>query len=212
MNKRGFTLIELAIVLVIIGIILGAVIKGQDLIQNARAKKVVSKFKEWEIAQWNFYDRKGRFAGDQDSNGLIGDGTNDNVKNDLTGANFINPPYEGTTGNEKNTITVGSYKYYVFFGNDGATTTTPKNIMVLCKNATCGTAFNNDDLLFLDAIDSSIDGSADGANGNVICTSGTATASTTTWVATYSGGITPDTGGCTAGTSTALVYFFDSKR
>jgi prepilin-type N-terminal cleavage/methylation domain-containing protein len=206
MNKKGFTLIELAIVLVIIGIILGAVIKGQDLIQNARAKKVVSKFKEWEIAQWNFYDRKGRFAGDQDADGLIGNGTNEDVKTDLTGANFINPPYEGTSGNETNTITVGSYKYYVFFGNDGS-----KNIMVLCKSSNCTAAFTNDDLLFLDAIDNSIDGVANGENGNVICTSSTATASTTTWVATYSA-LAPDNGGCTAGTSTALVYYFDSKR
>ena len=37
-NRRGFSLIEMAIVLVIIGIIIGAIIKGQDLMLNSRAK------------------------------------------------------------------------------------------------------------------------------------------------------------------------------
>ncbi len=39
-NQKGFTLVELAIVLVIIGLILGAVLKGQDLINNARMKRL----------------------------------------------------------------------------------------------------------------------------------------------------------------------------
>ena len=34
-KTRGFTLVELAIVLVIIGIILGAILKGTELINNA---------------------------------------------------------------------------------------------------------------------------------------------------------------------------------
>ncbi len=38
-NAKGFTLVELAIVLVIIGIILGAVLKGQELINNAKMKR-----------------------------------------------------------------------------------------------------------------------------------------------------------------------------
>ena len=72
-GHRGFTLVELAIVLVIIGLILGAVLKGQDLIMNARAKQFVSRVKAWEIAQWTFYDCRGRFAGDQGTSGVIGD-------------------------------------------------------------------------------------------------------------------------------------------
>ncbi len=202
-SQKGFTLVELAIVLVIIGIILGAVIKGQDLIQNARAKKVTAKFKEWEITQWNFYDRKGRFAGDQDNSGLIGDDNNDDVKTDLINANFINPPYEGTTNNETNTITVGSYKYYVFFGNDGT-----KNIMVLCKAQDCGTAFGGDDLVFVDAIDVSFDNVADGTQGNVICAGTPDNVSSTTWIATYNNAPT----GSACNGSNALIYYFDSKR
>ena len=39
MNKQsGFTLIELAIVLVIIGLLLGGVLRGQELINSAKVK------------------------------------------------------------------------------------------------------------------------------------------------------------------------------
>ncbi|PPD44542.1 MAG: prepilin-type cleavage/methylation domain-containing protein, partial [Methylotenera sp.] len=37
-TQAGFTLIELAIVLVIIGLLLGGVLKGQELINSAKAK------------------------------------------------------------------------------------------------------------------------------------------------------------------------------
>jgi prepilin-type N-terminal cleavage/methylation domain-containing protein len=72
-GEKGFTLIELAIVLVIIGIILGAVLKGQDLIEGAKGKKVLNFANKWEIPIWTFYDKKGYFPGDSDSpkDGLI---------------------------------------------------------------------------------------------------------------------------------------------
>ncbi len=71
-DKRGFTLVELAIVLVIIGIILGAILKGQALIQNARAKRVLNDMKGLEAMTWTFYDRYGFFPGDCNHDGIIG--------------------------------------------------------------------------------------------------------------------------------------------
>ena len=211
-RDKGFTLIELAIVLVIIGIIIGMVLKGQDLIQNARAKSFVNKVRAWEVAQWTFYDRKGRFAGDCNRDGKIGDTTAScDVKQDLTGANFIYPPYEGTSGSETNTISVGSYTFYVFFGTDGDPTATPatgKNIMVICKASDCGTAFTQDELIYVEALDASLDGVADGTQGQVICDdAGPTTESTTTWVA-YNGisAVACDTN------AEAIVYYFDAKR
>ncbi len=38
-NQSGFTLIEIAIVLVIIGLLLGGVMKGQELINSAKVKE-----------------------------------------------------------------------------------------------------------------------------------------------------------------------------
>jgi prepilin-type N-terminal cleavage/methylation domain-containing protein len=64
MRKKGFTLVELAIVLVIIGIILGAVLKGQELIYNAKIKRVQNQIKEMIAAFYTYYDRYGYYPGD----------------------------------------------------------------------------------------------------------------------------------------------------
>lgn len=69
-NKKGFTLIELAIVLVIIGIILGAVLKGQDLINNAKAKRIQNDVRGIEAMLWTYNDRKHIFPGDCNSDGI----------------------------------------------------------------------------------------------------------------------------------------------
>lgn len=52
---KGFTLVELAIVLVIIGIILGAILKGQDLIAQSRAKRVQNDLRGIEAIIWTYY-------------------------------------------------------------------------------------------------------------------------------------------------------------
>jgi prepilin-type N-terminal cleavage/methylation domain-containing protein len=61
---RGFTLVELAIVLVIIGIILGAVLKGQELVFNAKVKRLVSQTKEMMASLYTYYDKYGYNPGD----------------------------------------------------------------------------------------------------------------------------------------------------
>ena len=42
-NHKGFTLVEVAIVMVIIGLLIGGVLKGQAMIQNAKVKRVVKQ-------------------------------------------------------------------------------------------------------------------------------------------------------------------------
>lgn len=66
-NHKGFTLIELAIVLVIIGIILGAVMKGQELINNAKMKRAYNQYREIMAAIYTYEDRYGKFPGDDNT-------------------------------------------------------------------------------------------------------------------------------------------------
>ncbi|MBF0394722.1 MAG: type II secretion system protein, partial [Alphaproteobacteria bacterium] len=42
-KQAGFTLIELSIVLVLIGLIIGGVLKGQELIRSTRLKMTISQ-------------------------------------------------------------------------------------------------------------------------------------------------------------------------
>ena len=64
-EDKGFTLVEMALVLIIIGIIIGAIVKGKDLVRSAEQKRVYSKFlNEWRLTYLNFYDRTGKILGD----------------------------------------------------------------------------------------------------------------------------------------------------
>lgn len=63
-DKAGFTLVEIAIVLVIIGVILGATLKGQEIIKNAKAKRLVNQQKEIIAAIMAYSDRYGYLPGD----------------------------------------------------------------------------------------------------------------------------------------------------
>lgn len=70
-EAKGFTLIELAIGLAIIGILITAIIKGSELINNSKAKRVLNDLKGIEAAILTYYDRMGKFPGDCDRDGAI---------------------------------------------------------------------------------------------------------------------------------------------
>jgi prepilin-type N-terminal cleavage/methylation domain-containing protein len=64
-NKQsGFTLIEIAIVLVIIGLLLGGVLKGQELITSARVRNMISTQDGIKAAYFGFLDRFRALPGD----------------------------------------------------------------------------------------------------------------------------------------------------
>ncbi|MES2499446.1 MAG: prepilin-type N-terminal cleavage/methylation domain-containing protein [Pseudomonadota bacterium] len=65
MNKQtGFTLIELAIVLVIIGLLLGGVLRGQELINSARVKNITRDFQNVQVYVYGYQDRFRALPGD----------------------------------------------------------------------------------------------------------------------------------------------------
>lgn len=63
-TQKGFTLIEIAIVLVIIGLLLGGVLKGQELITSARVRNLISMQDGFKAAFYGFQDRFRAYPGD----------------------------------------------------------------------------------------------------------------------------------------------------
>lgn len=64
-RQQGFTLVELAVVLAVIGLIIGAVAIGKDVQRNAEYTKIKNKFiDQWEQAYNQYYQRTGVVLGD----------------------------------------------------------------------------------------------------------------------------------------------------
>ena len=63
-KQQGFTLVEIAIVLVIIGLLLGGILKGQELINSARVRNMADMSSGIQAAYFGFIDRFRRVPGD----------------------------------------------------------------------------------------------------------------------------------------------------
>lgn len=63
-NQSGFTLVEIAIVLVIIGLLLGGVLKGQEMIENGKIKNGINDMNGVTAAYNSYIDRFKRLPGD----------------------------------------------------------------------------------------------------------------------------------------------------
>ena len=66
-KQKGFTLVEIAIVLVIVGLLIGGVLKGQEMITNAKLKRIESDNAGIAAAMFSYQDRYLQLPGDDDS-------------------------------------------------------------------------------------------------------------------------------------------------
>lgn len=123
-NNEGFTLVELSIVLVVIGLIIGGVLMGQDLIKSAETRALISQVQRYNVAVNSFIGKYNAIPGDfseaqlylsstagqGNGDGIIGDNTA--VPTDLSAtnnaelayffqhlslANLIDGSFDGTT-------------------------------------------------------------------------------------------------------------------
>lgn len=63
-EEKGFTLVELAVVMIIIGLLIGGILKGQELITNAQVSSTVAQAKGVDGATSTFRDSYSQFPGD----------------------------------------------------------------------------------------------------------------------------------------------------
>ena len=63
-QQSGFTLVEIAIVLVIIGLLLGGILKGQELINSAKVKSFAQDYRTIQTALYGYQDRFKALPGD----------------------------------------------------------------------------------------------------------------------------------------------------
>ena len=190
-QNKGFTLVEMALVLIIIGIIIGAIVKGNDLIRSAEQKRIYTKFLgDWRLAYMNFYDRTGKVLGDTydgaapGQNGLADTsaGTADTPTNagraDLNDGDATTPPaYLGLSqvGLRAPTTNVPNTPYeYRYIDSQGNGHT--MNI-AFAADATANYNYmmiNNIPAELAMSIDTMIDGEADGNTGDFINGTGAA--------------------------------------
>ena len=63
-QQSGFTLVEIAIVLVIIGLLLGGILKGQELINSAKVKALITDMRNIQTQIYGYQDKYRQLPGD----------------------------------------------------------------------------------------------------------------------------------------------------
>jgi prepilin-type N-terminal cleavage/methylation domain-containing protein len=120
-KNAGFTLVEIAIVLVIIGLLLGGVLKGQEMIENARIKNLVNDMNGIAAAFHAYQDRYKALPGDDTLASNAGRGWTDAVAG--TGNGRLSNSNAFDAGNNENQLLWQHLRYAGFISGNPAGTT-----------------------------------------------------------------------------------------
>ena len=103
-NNKAFSLIELSIVLIIIGLLVAGVTGGQSLIESAKIRNLANEIDGWRKALLIFKVRNDRWPGDLDNDGFnVGWCGGDTCrKNEVYTINSFPEPYNNKVQSENN--------------------------------------------------------------------------------------------------------------
>ena len=145
---NGFTLVELAMVLVIISLLLGGAFKAVELVENAKVNKLINDLEAFQVSYYTYYERMGDFPGNGTASDrfidydAVPDNSDGSYFQDLFDQGFITSP-------EPVSALVSPGYYFATFlptsGSVGLTTGT-----ILGKNQTCVTLLDQGHARHLD--------------------------------------------------------------
>ena len=105
--QSGFTLIEIAIVLFIVGLLVFSVLKGATMVHQAKVRKTAQMVEDIRTASNLFYREQGRLPGDGGVGGavggtvvnglIVGDIEKDAFKEELINGGYLKGGKEGTS-------------------------------------------------------------------------------------------------------------------
>ena len=89
-GNKAFSLIELSITLIIIGLLVAGITGGQSLIESAKIRSLFNEFYSYKQSYYSFIALKGRLPGDANNDGKIGYTQSDNY------IKYFPAPYDGS--------------------------------------------------------------------------------------------------------------------
>ncbi|PKO83778.1 MAG: prepilin-type cleavage/methylation domain-containing protein [Betaproteobacteria bacterium HGW-Betaproteobacteria-11] len=132
-RQSGFTLVEIAIVLVIIGLLLGGVLKGQELINSAKVKNIISDIRNVSVFIYGYQDKYKALPGDDPQANAHHGGTTATCAGCL-GNGIINGGYNSTTNTDESYL----FWQHVRLANLAAGPTNVADANYIPKNADGG--------------------------------------------------------------------------